>query len=209
VGPLRHGEASGPKPRRLNRRDAYRQVAELLGGKLHEGKRASGDRVLTLRDPWRIWLDTYTVHTGHANVTYTRVRASFRGWRELRLTVRRKSWVDRLFRKMGFGKPLRVDRRLLECCVVRGRPRRRVPLLLDSAALLDKLLVLPSGTLRVKRAPRKSRKRFGEDTGEVVFQITGVVTDVERLAAMVRTVGEMLGALERVGEARREGLPES
>jgi hypothetical protein len=197
------------KPRRLKRREAYRQVAELLGGELHEGKRSSQDRVLVQRGPWRVWLDTYTVHTGQATVTYTRVRAYFRGWRELRVIVRRRNWLDRLLARLGFGKRLPVDPRLNEHHVIKGRPERRILPLFSAQGLAAAVLSLPAGRLDVKRPSRKSRKRFGEDAGVVVLETTGVVTDVERLVAMVGAVGEMLDALERFGEARRESLPES
>ncbi len=198
------------KPRKLDRREAYRQAAELVSGELQEGKRRSGDRVLVKRGPWSIWLDTYTVHTGQASVTYTRVRADFVGWRELRVKVRRRNWLDRLLEKVGFGgRPLPVDRRLLEHWVVTGQPDRRVPSLFSAPELTEAVLALPRCHVYVKRGSRKSRKRFGEDAGEVVAQVEGVVTDVPRLGAMIRVVGEALEALERVGEARREAPPDS
>lgn len=197
------------KPRKLKRREAYRQVAERLGGELLEGKRSGQDRVMVPRGPWKLWLDTYTVSTGQVTVIYTRVRAYFRGWRELTVTVRGRNWLDRLLARVGFGrKRLPLDPRLRERRVVKGRPERRVPSLFGER-LVEAVLALPSGRLYVKRPSRKSRKRFGEDAGVVVCETTGVVTDVERLTAMVEAVDQMLEALDRVGEARREPLPDA
>lgn len=204
---LRRRTGKVGKPRKLDRREAYRQVAQLLDGELQEGKRRSRDRVLVRRGPWSVWLDTYTVSTGQASVTYTRVRADFVGWRELRVAVRRRHWLDRLLGKMGFGRPLPVDRRLLEHWVVKGQPDRRVPSLFSAPELTEAVLALCACQLYVKRGSRKSRKLFGEDAGEVVAQTTGVITDVPRLAAMIRAVGETLEGLERIGEARREAVP--
>ncbi len=206
---LRRRNRRAAAPGKPKRREAYGRVAELLGGELHEGKRSSQDRVMFARGPWQLWLDSYTVSTGQVTVTYTRVRAYFRGWREFRVSVRGRNWLDRLLARIGFGrKRLSVDPRLYERRVLKGRPERSVPLLFGDDRLVEAVLALPSGRLYVKRPSRKSRKRFGEDAGVVVCETSGVVTDVERLAAMVDAVDRMLEALERIGEARRERLPD-
>ncbi|MGD8319681.1 MAG: hypothetical protein PVJ02_04490 [Gemmatimonadota bacterium] len=196
----------GTAEKKLDRREAFRRVAEVAGGELLEGKRKSGDRVLFVRGPWRIWLDTYVVSTGQVTVIYTRVRAFFRGRRDLQVVVRKKSWLDRLVQGMGFGSPLPVDRTLLERYVVRGRPEPRVPSLFSAQGLTEAVLAVPSLRLQVKPASRKHRKRMGEDAGEVACQTTGVITDVEWLTGMVQVVAEALASLERVGEARAEGV---
>jgi len=203
---LRRRRSRTDKSKKLKRREAYRQVATLLGGELHEGKRASGDRVLVEHGPWHVWLDTYTVSTGQTSVTYTRVRAHFRGRRDLRVTVRRRTWIDRLVARCGFGRALRGDPRLTDRYVVKGRPEPRVSSLLAVSGLTDTILSVSSLRLEVKRASRKLRKRHGEDTGQVVCQTTGVITDVQRLAGMIRAVGETLEALERLGESNREEI---
>ncbi len=206
---LRRGGKSSRKPKKPTRRDAYRGVAARVDGEFHEGKRAGKDRVLVRRGPWRIWLDTYTVSTGQVTITYTRVRAYFRGRRDLRVTVRRRTWFDRLFARFGFGTLLRVDPRLNDRYVVKGSPERRVPSLFSAPGVTEAILALPSLRLEVKRPSRKGRRRFGEDAGVVVSQTTGVITDVERLAGMIQVVGETLEGLERIGEASQEELPDS
>lgn len=205
---LRRRRTGARRAKKLKRREAYRQVAALLDGELHEGKRASRDRVLVQRGPWRVWLDTYTVSTGQVSVTYTRVRAHFRGRRDLRVTVRRRTWFDRLAARFGFGKPFRGNPRLNDRYVVKGRPETRASSLLVAPGLTDAILAVPSLRLEVKQASRKLRKRHGDDVGEVLSQTTGVITDVERLAGMIRAVGQTLDALERTGEANREEVPE-
>lgn len=206
--PFLSATAKGEKRVKLDRREAFRQAAELAGGELYPGKRKSQDRVLFQRGPWRIWLDTYTVSTGQVTVTYTRARAHFRGWRDLRVTLRRKLWIDRVWQGMGFGSPLPVDRRLLERYVVKGQPEARVPSLMAAPGLTDAVLSVPSLRLEVKRPDRKHRQHLGEDAGVVACQTTGVITEVARLVGMVQVVHEVLDGLDRIGEARAEETTE-
>jgi hypothetical protein len=73
-----------------------------------------------------------------------------------------------------------------------------------ATGLVDALLSTPKATLRVKRPSGRLRKRYGQDLGVVRCQATGVVRDVNRLAGMIRIVGESLEALAGIGEARKE-----
>jgi hypothetical protein len=193
-----------PAEPKLDRRTAWREVATLVGGELVQGKRPSGDKVEVARGPWKISLDTYTVHTGHSSQTYTRCRAWFVGWHELKVTVRRRNVFDRLLEALGRRRPRAVSRPLLEKHVVRGRPESRLPSLFMATGLVDAILATPKVTLRVKRPSRRLRKRYGQDLGVVTCQATGEVRDVSRLVGMVRMVGESLEALAGIGEARRE-----
>ena len=186
---------------KLDRRTAWQRVAQAEDGVFQEGRRASKDQVLFVHGPWKIRLDTYTQSSGQAQVTYTRVRAYFGGYRDLRLTVRRRNVLDRLWSALGFGSPPPVNRAVLERFVVRGKPAPRVPSLFVSSDVCDAVQALERFHLYVKRPGRKSRKRFGQDTGVLVCQHSSVIKDPERLARMVRLVRAMLDALRRVGEA--------
>lgn len=195
------------KKAKVDRRTAYREVAARLGGRMEQGKRAGKDRVYFEHGPWWSRLDTYVVSTGTVTVTYTRVRAYVLGHRELRIRVRGRGFFDRLWAGLGFGSPPPVARELLERYVVKGKPEPRVPSYFAQSELVDALLAVPSLELHVKRASRRSRKRYGEQTGVVYCQTFGVVTDVDRLAAMVEVVRCALDALHRVGEANEERIP--
>ncbi|MCG6989483.1 MAG: hypothetical protein LJF06_15070 [Gemmatimonadetes bacterium] len=188
----------------VDRRTAWREVATLLGGELVQGKRPSGDKVGVARGPWKIWLDTFTVHTGHASQTYTRCRAYFVGWHELKVTVRRRNVFNRILEALGRSRPRAVSPPLLKTHVVRGKPASRLPSLFMAAGLVDALLSTAKVTLRVKRPSGRLRKRYGQDLGVVTCQATGVVRDVNRLAGMIHIVGETLEALAGIGEARKE-----
>jgi len=187
-----------------DRRPAWREVADRLGGDLEEGGLTRGDRALFRHGPWRIALDTYSVSTGQGAITYTRTQAHFRGHRDLRVTVRKRNAFDRMWSALGFESRLPVARELVKACVVKGKPAPRVPSLFSGPELVEAIVADPAVRLEVKPAPRKSRRRFGADVGVVVCRTDGVVTDVDRLAGMVHVVCRALDALHRVGEANQE-----
>jgi hypothetical protein len=176
---------------------------------MEEGKHPGRDRAYFRHGPWWSRLDTYTVSTGTVTLTYTRVRAYFRGHRELRVRVRTRGAFDRLWSAMGFRSHLPVARELLDRFVVRGTPQPRVPSLFAGPELVATILSAKSLDLEMKPASRRSRKRYGEDTGVVVCQLNGVVTDVARLAAAVEVVRHTLEGLQRIGEANQVEIPES
>lgn len=199
--------AGGAKPERQDRRETWRDLATLLDGEFRAGKRQGADQMVVRHGPWSIVLDLHVQSTGQAAITYTRVRAYVVGWRGTTLTVRRRNVFDRIWEALGFGSRPAVSRALLERYVVKGKPESRLPSLLTGAQPVEAILSVPSLRLEVKRPSRKSRRRFGEDAGMVVCRTTGAITDLQRLAGMIRTVAETLEALERIGEARREPVP--
>ncbi len=169
-----------------------------------EGKRPSKDQVLVEHGPWSILLDTYVVSTGQVTVVLTRVRAYFAGRRGLRLTVRRRNLFDRIFNALGWGEGPPQARALSGRYVVRAKPKTHLSSLFSGTALTEAILGLPSMRLEVRKTSRKSQKRYGQNSGVVVCQTTGVITDPDRLVGMVNVVRETLDALARVGEASRE-----
>ncbi len=198
-----------PRKPKISRTDAWRSVAQRTGGEFVPGRRQVKERVLVRHGPWKVWLDTYVVSNGSTSQTYTRVRAYVRGWRGMSLLVRRRGFLDRLWEALGFGRRLPVSRILADRYVVKGKPEPRVPSLFSAQVLTEAVLAVPSLRLEIKRPSRKSRKRFGQDSGVVVCRTTGVITDVDRLEGMIQVVREALDSLHRVGEAREEEVPDA
>lgn len=192
-----------------DQRTVWREMATLLGGQLVEGKRQAADKIVVRHGPWRVVTDVYVQSNGQTAVTYTRVRALFTGWRGLEVLVRRRNLLDRMAEAMGFGRRLPLSPGFLERYVVKGKPEGRVPSLFAGQGLYDAIASAESLRLQVKRPSRKERKRFGEGTGVVEARTTGVLRNLSRLAGLVRSVAETLEALQRVGEARAEELPEA
>lgn len=186
---------------KLDRREAVRLVAEAVGGTYRAGKKPFQDEVSLERGPWTLRLDGYYQSNGQTAVPFTRVRAYFGGWRGLKLNVRKRTRIDRLWEALGFGSRPPLGSALNDRFVIRGKPQARLPSLFSTSALSQAVLALPSMRLTVKRPSRKSRRRYGDDAGVVVCRTSGFITDVGRMVAMLEVVAETLEALARVGEA--------
>lgn len=193
---------------KLDRRDAWKLVADATEGRFVEGKRSVKDRVIVTHGPWQIHLDTFVVNTGQVVVTYTRVRAYFLGWREMKVVVRRRSFLDRILEALGFSSQPAMGRTLTDKYVVKGKPLPRLPSLFSGSHLAEAIMAVPSLHLEIRRPGRKSRRKFGESAGVVVCRTTGVITEVGRLVGMIEVVKEALDGLRRVGEATSDALPQ-
>jgi hypothetical protein len=173
-----------------------------MGGKLEQGKRASADTVSVVHGPWAIVLETYTVHTGHAAVTYTRAKALFVGQGDPRLRIRKRNLFDGLLERVGLS-GASSDRGALDGrYVVKGHPEPRVRSLL-TPGLVAALLAESSVTVRVGKAPRRDRKAHGPQVCQAEAYASGVVTEPSRLQGLITIAQETLTALEAVGMATR------
>ena len=190
------------RKRRTDRREAWQEVARAVGGKLEQGKRASADTVSVVHDPWTIVLETYTVHTGHASVTYTRAKALFVGQGDPTLRIRKWNLFDGLLERVGLGGASSGRGALAGRYVVKGRPEHRLRSLL-TPGLIDTLLAESSVTVRVGKAPRRDRKAHGPQVCQAEVCVSGVVTEPSRLVGLIKIAQEALAALAAVGMAAR------
>ena len=198
-------KGSGEKLPKMDRREAFREVAQRLGGVFEEGKRKSQDRVDLEHGPWRIRLDTFTVNTGQVSVTYTRTGAFFTARGDMKLLVRKRNFFDQILENLGFGGVMPANRELARRYVVKGKPERQLRSLV-TAGLTAAMLAQASCKLEVKVAPRKNRKAMGPDTRLVVMHVLGVINDPDRLVGMLTVVQETLDALQAMGVAAREAV---
>ena len=194
------------KRRKADRRETWQDVARAVGGTFTRGKRASADTVSVVHGPWTIVLETYTVRTQEAAVTYTRARAHFMGQGDPRLRIRKWNLFDTLLKRLGLGGSSPDRGALAGRYVVRGRPEARLRSLL-TPGLIDALLAESSVTVRVKKAPRKERRAHGPTVRQAEACVSGVVTDPDRLVGLITITREVLSALAAVGMATRRSLP--
>jgi hypothetical protein len=190
------------RKRRTDRREAWQEVARAIGGELEQGKRASADTVSVVHGPWTIVLETYTVHTGHAAVTYTRAKALFVGQGDPRLRIRKWNLFDGLLEHVGIGGASPDRGALAGRYVAKGHPEPRMRSLL-TPGLIAALLAESSVAVRVGKAPRKHRKAHGPQVCQAEVYASGVVTEPRRLVGLITIARETLTALEASGMAGR------
>jgi len=198
----------GKKLRKMDRREAWQEVARAVGGTFKQGKRSSADSVAIGHGPWTITLDTYTVHTGQVAITYTRAKTFFIGQGDPKFLVRKRSVFDAILENIGFGGVAPGDRALAARYVVKGHPEARLRSLL-TRALIAALLAESSLTVAVKKAPRKYRRAHGPQACQADVYMPGVITEPKRIVGLITVAQETLNALEAAGMATRRTVPDA
>jgi hypothetical protein len=69
--------------------ETWQRLAHEIDADFIDGGFWKGSKVQAHVGPWTVTLDTYTVHTGHAHFTYTRMRAPYVNPEGLRFTAYR------------------------------------------------------------------------------------------------------------------------
>src|SRR4051794_24396727 len=84
-----------------SREDVWRELCREIGADFVEGGFWKGQKVQAHVGPWTITLDTYSVHTQHSHVTYTRMRAPYVNPDGFRFTVYRTGFFSDLGKLLG------------------------------------------------------------------------------------------------------------
>src|SRR5262249_41655176 len=110
--------------------EVWRRLSQEIGADFVEGGFWKGDRVQAHVGPWTVTLDTYTVHTQHSHVTYTRMRAPYVNPDGFRFTVYRKGAFSGLGKLLGMQDVEVGDPGFDEAFIVQGSDEARVRTLL-------------------------------------------------------------------------------
>ena len=118
-------------------------------------------------------LDTYTVHTGHAHFTYTRMRAPYVNPEGLRFTVYRKGLFSELGKLLGMQDIEVGDPEFDEAFIVKGTDEAKVRELFADPEVRSLMLAQPQIRLEVKDSEGWFGPSFPEDVDELHFQVPG------------------------------------
>jgi hypothetical protein len=148
---------------------------------------------------WTIVFDVYTVSTGHSQHTTTRARAWFGAMDDFRFKVYRKNFMTRFGEWLGRrGTPtghVLLDRDFL----LRSNSEPKVRSLMLRTRVADGIARQPSGSFEILPLSRRERKKQPPGTRQLVFQASGSVADVDRLAGIAALLTETLDQLYRMG----------
>lgn len=187
----------GPSKDEAWRRLAQEIDADFIDGGLWKGS----SKVQAQFGPWTVTLDTYTVHTGHAHFTYTRIRAPYVNPEGLRFTVYRKGLFSEVGKLLGMQDIEVGDPEFDEAFIVKGTDEAKVRELFADPEVRSLLLAQPQIRLEVKDSEGWFGPSFPEDVDELPFQVTGVIKEADRLKALFDLFASVLDRLCRIGSA--------
>jgi len=182
--------------------EVWRQLSQEIGAEFVEGGFWKGEhKVQVHAKPWTITLDTYTVHSQHSHVTYTRMRAPYVNPEGFRFTIYRKGFFSDLGKLLGM-QDIEVDDPDFDAAfIIKGTDEFKVRDLFADPKIRQMIQAQPEFRLDVKDSEGWFGPRFPDDVDELHFQVVGVIKDLERLKALFDLFAAVLEALCRVGSA--------
>ena len=182
--------------------EVWKRLAEEIDADFVDGGFWKGSsKVQAQFGPWTVTLDTYTVHTGHAHFTYTRMRAPYVNPEGFRFTAYRKGLLSGLGRLLGMQDIEVGHPEFDEAFIVKGTDEFKVRELFDDAGVRSLLLAQPQIRLEVRDGEGWFGPKFPEGVDELHFQVAGVIKDVERLKGLFDLFAAVLDPLVRIGSA--------
>ena len=185
--------------------EVWRQLSREIGAEFVEGGMWKGDKVQAHVGPWTVTLDTFTVHTQHSHVAYTRIRAPYVNPEGFRFTIYRKGFFSDLGKLLGMQDIEVGDPEFDEAFIIKGNDEPRVVILFSDPEIRRLIGAQPKIKLEVKDSEGWFGGRFPEDVDELHFQAVGVIKDVGRLKALFELFAAVLDRLCRIGSAYKQG----
>lgn len=204
----------------------WKQLCDEIGAQFVEGTWKTSSHVRAEIKNWTVTLDTYTVSTGKSSVTYTRMRAPYVNRDGFRFKIYRKNFLTGLAKLLGmqdvevggpkferleplFGVPSYLDEQLIESghpefdkeFVIKSNEDTKARALFKNWKLRDMIQAQPEIFFQVKDDEGWFGKSFPEGVDELYFQVTGVITDIERLKTLYELFAETLNTLCHIGSA--------
>jgi hypothetical protein len=184
--------------------EVWRQLSKEIGAEFVEGGMWKGNKVQAHVGPWTVTLDTYSVHTQHSHVTYTRIRAPYVNPEGFRFTIYRKGFFSDLGKLLGMQDIEVGDPEFDETFIIKGNDEPRVVTLFSDPEIRRMIGAQPKIRLEVKDSEGWFGPRFPEDVDELYFQVVGVIKDVERLKALFDLFAAVLDRLCRIRSAQKQ-----
>lgn len=184
--------------------EIWEQLSEEINGTFVKGGFFKGSRVEVSREPWTIYLDTFSVSTGQTSVMYTRMRAPFINLHNLYFKIYKRG----IFSEMGklFGmQDIEVGYSDIdEDYIIKGNNETAIKNLLASSRIRNLIKEQPRFHLEIKESEGLFGPTLKQNERILYFQADRVITDVSLLKSLFNLFGEIMEALNRLGYASSE-----
>lgn len=184
--------------------EIWEQLSEEINGTFVKGGFFKGSRVEVSREPWTIYLDTFSVSTGQTSVMYTRMRAPFINLHNLYFKIYKRG----IFSEMGklFGmQDIEVGYSDIdEDYIIKGNNETAIKNLLASSRIRNLIKEQPRFHLEIKESEGLFGPTLKQNERILYFQADRVITDVSLLKSLFNLFGEIMEELNRLGYASSE-----
>lgn len=181
--------------------EVWQQLCTEIGAEFVKGGFWKGNKVQARVAEWTVTLDAYTVSTGHSHVTYTRIRAPYINMDGFRFTVYRKSLFSNLGKLLGMQDIETGDAEFDRDFIVKSNHEAKALALFANEKIRRLIQAQPSIHLEVKDDEGWFGISYPQGVDELLFQVAGIIKDVERLKALYALFAEVLNHLCHIGSA--------
>ncbi len=184
-----------------SKEEIWAQLSREIGAEYQKGRLLKSRKVVLSHRQWKIILDTYTVHSGNASITYTRMRAPYVNKDGFHFHIYKKnvfSWIGKLIdvQDIEIG-----DSYFDEEFIIQGKPEDMVMRLFANMKIRKLIKNEPNIHFQVKDNEGLFGTKFPEGVDELYFQTLGVIKDKQRLKELFDLFAEVLEELCRLGSA--------
>lgn len=185
-----------------SKKEIWKQLSlQLENSEYIEGGFFKSDKIIARIKNWIVTLDTYTVSTGQATTTYTRIRAPYVN----RDGIRFKIYKSGIFSEMGAALGMQDievgSPEFDEAFVIKGNNEEKIKELFKSLQLQKLMLMQSRFHLEVKDDEGWFGTAFPEGVDELYFSIPGILKDIDQLKGLFEIFSEVLDQLCIIGSA--------
>jgi hypothetical protein len=181
--------------------EVWALLSKEIGAEYSAGGFFKNGKIVLQHNHWEMILDTYTIHTGKTNITYTRMRAPYVNKDGFRFKIYRKSIFSWLGKTFGMQDIELGDSFFDDNFIIQGEPEIKVVKLFSNRKIKELIQKQPSIHLEVKDDEGWFASKFPDGVDELFFQVVGVIKDKELLKNLFDLFTNVLEELCRIGSA--------
>ena len=184
-----------------SRDEVWARLAEELRADFTASSFWKGGRVEVRVGEWIITLDAYTVSTGKSSQTFTRMRAPYVNPEGFRFKVYREGFFSGIGKMLGMQDVVVGHPEFDRDFVIQGNSEERLRQLFDHPRIRELIQAQPQVSFEVRDDEGWFGTRFPADVDQLVFTVSGVIKDVERLKLLFSLFAHTLNHLCHIGSA--------
>jgi hypothetical protein len=178
-----------------SRKESWESFAKEMNGEVIKLGKLKGDGVLVPYKTFEILLDTYTVSTGNAAITYTRLRTTFINPRAIDFKIYHKSFFSQFGKMLGMQDIEIGDMAFDHDFIIKGNATGEIVKLFNRSRIKQHILAEPKLTLQIKHKNEWLQKPLKENESIIEYQSVGVIKDNPRLINLCELFKDILDAL--------------
>ncbi|WOO36854.1 DUF3137 domain-containing protein [Anaerocolumna sp. AGMB13020] len=183
------------------RKEVWSELSRLIGADYVEEGFFGKNKVMARVKEWTITLDTYTVSTGKATITYTRMRAPYVNKDGIWFKIYKSGFFSELGKRLGMQDIETGFPEFDTGYIIKGNHEAKVRELFSKTSIQKLIELQPRFCLEVKDDEGWFGEDFPEGVDELYFSVAGIIKDIELLKALFDLFTDVLEYMCEIGSA--------